>query len=196
MLIEYKSAKSEKDLQGILTLQKKNLARQLDTAEIISQGFVTVDHTYEQLKKLNDIEQHIIAKDGDKVIGYILAMTAASRHDIPVLVPMFDLFDSIRLKGKKIADFRYMVIGQVCVDKVYRGQGVFDNCYKKYREQFSPEYDFAITEIAANNLRSLHAHTRVGFRELQRHTGSDHTEWIIVIWEWNENFSTSGQNLF
>lgn len=195
MPLEYISATSNQDLLGILTLQKKNLAGQLDAAEIRSQGFVTVDHSYEQLEKLNAIEQHIIARDGDKVIGYILAMTSCSRHDIPVLVPMFEQFDSIGYKGKKIIDFRYMVVGQVCVDKAYRGRGVFDNCYSKYREQFSPDYDFAITEIALSNQRSLHAHFRVGFRELHRYTGPDQTEWIIVIWEWNENSSVSGQDL-
>lgn len=191
MPLEYKSACSTEDLQGILCLQKMNLAHNLDTAEIKSQGFVTVDHSFEQLKKLNDIEQHILAKDGDKVIGYILAMTSCSRHAIAVLVPMFELFEQISYRGKKIADFRYMVVGQVCVDKDYRGRGVFDNCYGKYREQFSPNYDFAITEIALSNQRSLRAHFRAGFRELHRYTGPDHTEWSIVIWEWNEDLSGS-----
>lgn len=186
MAMEYQSANSAEDLQDILRLQKSNLARNLEAAEIESQGFVTVDHSYEQLKRLNDIEQHVIAKDGGKLVGYILAMTARSCKDIPVLVPMFEQFDSIGYKGKKIADFRYMVVGQVCVDKAYRGQDVFDNSYNKYREHFSPDYDFAITEIALSNQRSLHAHFRVGFRELHRYTGPDQTAWIIVIWEWKE----------
>jgi hypothetical protein len=87
-MIEFTTANSKSDLEGILILQKSNLAKGLSFEEIQSQGFVTVDHSFDQLKKLNDIEKHVIAKDDEKVIAYVLAMTQKSRHDIPILVPM------------------------------------------------------------------------------------------------------------
>ncbi|HEV8504803.1 MAG TPA: hypothetical protein VGQ53_05370 [Chitinophagaceae bacterium] len=61
-MIVYTTADSKNDLQGILDLQKQNLAAGLPLDEIQSQGFVTVDHSYEQLQKLNDYEKHVIAK--------------------------------------------------------------------------------------------------------------------------------------
>src|SRR5678815_1652837 len=94
-MIIYTTANSTNDLEGILALQKINLAPSLTKDEIANQGFVTVDHSYDQLKKLNDREKHIIAKENDKVIGYLLAMTKQSRSDIPILVPMFELFETI-----------------------------------------------------------------------------------------------------
>lgn len=181
------TADTEKDLQGILTLQKENLAHRLPEDEINSQGFVTVDHTFEQLQKMNAIEKHIIAKDNDKVVGYILAMTENSKQDIPILLPMFQMFDETNYKGKMIANFNYLVVGQVCIAKAYRGRGVFDHCYAAYKKLYRGKYDFVITEIAVANTRSLHAHKRIGFEEVHRYTSPDSVEWAIVLWDWSEN---------
>lgn len=183
-MIIYTTANTKKDLEGVLALQKINLARTITKAEIQSQGFVTVDHTYDQLSKLNEHEKHVIAKDNDKVIGYLLAMTKESKHDIPILVPMFAQFDKIYYKNKKIAEYNYMVVGQVCVDKAYRGQGILDNCYEAYKKLFRNKYDFAITEIACSNTRSLSAHKRIGFKEINIYTSPDKTDWSVVIWDW------------
>ena len=183
MLIFVK-ATSASDLEGILFLQKKNLAQGLSTEEIQSQGFVTVNHSFEQLKGLNDIEQHVVAKDGDKIVGYVLAMTQQSRNDIPILLPMFDAFGKIIFNDKKVNDCHYIVVGQVCVDKAYRGQGIFDKCYLAYQEFYKSKYDFAITEIATTNTRSLQAHKRIGFKEINSYVAPDKTEWIVVLWDW------------
>src|SRR4030095_8503075 len=133
-MIVYTTANSKNDLEGILNLQKRNLASSLTKAEIQSQGLVTVDHSYEQLARLNDHEKHVIAKENEKVIGYLLAMTKRSRLDIPILIPMFDLFDTISFDNRKISEYDYLVVGQVCIDKAWRGQGILDHCYAAYRD--------------------------------------------------------------
>ncbi|HVF81518.1 MAG TPA: hypothetical protein VM884_06275, partial [Flavisolibacter sp.] len=120
-MITYTTSTSVQDLQGILLLQKANLPTNLTEAEMAAQGFVTVVHSLADLQKLNETEQHIIAKASNKVIGYLLAMTAASKDAIPVLQPMFALFNSLQFQNKPVAAFNYMVVGQVCVDKAYRG---------------------------------------------------------------------------
>ncbi len=183
-MLTFSKAASTIDLEGILQLQKANLAQGLSLEEIQSQGFVTVNHSFEQLKKLNDFEKHVIAKDGDKVVGYVLAMTPQSKLDIPILFPMFDAFDKIIFNGRKVSDCHYIVVGQVCVDKAYRGQGIFDQCYTAYKEFYEDKYDFAITEIATTNTRSLQAHRRIGFQEINSYFAPDKTEWIVVVWDW------------
>ena len=176
--------KSISDLHGILALQRQNLTINLQPDEIQSQGFVTVHHSFDQLKQLDDYEKHILAKDGDRVVGYVLAMTEKSKADIAVLIPMFEIFDQIVFKDRKISDFNYLVIGQVCVDKEYRGQGIFDKCYEAYGKHYRGKFDFAITEIAVTNTRSLRAHFRIGFKEIHRYV-SGGTDWSIVLWDWN-----------
>ncbi len=185
-MITYTTSKTTAELEGILQLQKANLARGLTHEEIQNQGFVTVHHSYDQLTQLNDIEQHLIAKDGDQVIGYLLAMTAASKHDLPILIPMFEAFDDIDYLGKKISAYHYLVVGQVCIGKEYRGQGILDQCYAAYKEFFGSKYDFAITEIARNNPRSLNAHKRIGFVEIHTYTDPEGTEWAVVVWDWGK----------
>lgn len=185
-MIIFDTANSLTDLQGILELQRQNLKKNLTDQEITTQGFLTVNHTLDQLQKLNTNVKHIVAKDDNKIIGYLLAMTQKSKFDIPVLIPMFKIFNETYFNGKVITNYNYIVIGQACIDKSYRGQGVFDKCYNAYREYYKDKYDFAITEIAKTNLRSLNAHKRAGFNEIKTYTSPDNIEWVIVVWNWNE----------
>lgn len=183
-------SKTAQDLQGILDLQLENHLTTLSAEEKESQGFVTVRHTFEQLEEMNHIAPHIIAKEGEKVVGYILAMTKASRNLIQVLIPMFDQFDRIIYQSKSVSDFNYMGVGQVCIGKEQRGKGLFDQMYQAYQQAFQSSYDFAITEIALSNVRSLAAHHRVGFEII--HQFEDETQaWAIVAWDWKKIRSRS-----
>ncbi|MFC6999507.1 GNAT family N-acetyltransferase [Rufibacter roseus] len=186
-MIAYSTSKNNIELEGILSLQKANLKIGLSEGEIESQGFVTVNHDLKTLKKLNQIEEHIIAKDGEKVVAYVLSMTKKSRFDIPILIPMFEVFDKVVYKVKLLSAYNYMVVGQVCVDKDYRGKGIFGDCYSAYKQHHSEKYDFAITEIAKTNLRSLNAHKRVGFKEIVSYTDPNKIEWIVVLWDWKNS---------
>ncbi|MFN3999293.1 N-acetyltransferase family protein [Algoriphagus sp.] len=183
MEIQFKLTKTDAELRGILDLQKLNLLGEISEEEKTNQGFVTVQHNLDQLRLMHELEPHVIAKEGEKVIGYILAMTKESRDLVPVLVPMFEQFDRLIFEEKKLSAYDYMVIGQICVGKGYRGQGIFDKMYELYRSTFCSRYDFAITEIALTNFRSLKAHQRVGFRTI--HEFEDTTQkWAIVLLNW------------
>lgn len=184
MKVEYHTADSDDDLRGVLTLQVKNLARSLSANEKAEQGFVTVEHCFDLLKKLNNTEKHIVAKSNNIIVGYVLSMTKNARAEIPFLYPMFDVFDRTAYLDRSISEYNYIIVGQVCVDKDFRGQGIFDNCYKAYKDFHKDTYDFAITEIAQTNLRSLNAHKRIGFKELTSYTDSYNTTWIVVVWDW------------
>jgi GNAT superfamily N-acetyltransferase len=186
-MINYATANTNEDLIGILDLQKTNLRNVLTKQEMESQGFLTVIHHFNDLRKLNDIENHVVAKEGEKVIAYLLAMTKESKFEIPALIPMFETFDQTYFNGKYISDYNYIIVGQVCVDKQYRGQGIIDKCYDQYKNQFGGKYDFAITEIASTNIRSLTAHKRIGFKEISRHNPADVSEWCIVAWDWKNS---------
>ncbi|HTF17199.1 MAG TPA: GNAT family N-acetyltransferase [Chryseolinea sp.] len=183
-MIQYTTAGSDQHLQGILDLQRQNLARNLDESELRSQGFVTVLHTIEDLRKMNAFERHVIAVDDERVVAYLLAMTWASRNDIPVLVPMFDTIASIVYAGRPLVASSYIVVGQACVDKSYRGQGVFDEIYRHYARCFRDKYPYVITEIDTANTRSIRAHRRVGFETIKQYTAPDGVTWQIVLWDW------------
>lgn len=185
-MIVYTDSKTDKELTQIIALQKENLAQNLTPLEVENQGFVTVIHSLEGLREMNDYAHHIIIKNEENVVGYVLAMTQKSKADIPVLIPLFNLFEELKFKNKHIADYNYIVAGQVCIHKNYRGQGLLDECYVFYKNYFKSRYDFVITEIASNNLRSLHAHQRIGFVKIHQYVDDFDTEWCVVIWDWLE----------
>lgn len=184
-MITYTTSSTDKELAEILALQKVNLKENITENEMNSQGFLTVSHTLQDLKTLNNYENHLIIKDDEIVIGYILAMTAYSKHDIPILIPMFEIFDKINYMGRLISAYNYIVIGQVCIGKNYRGQGILYHAYVAYKSYFSEKYDFAITEISTSNTRSLNAHKKAGFSEIYTYTDSNDIEWSVVIWDWS-----------
>ncbi|PHN04761.1 GNAT family N-acetyltransferase [Flavilitoribacter nigricans] len=185
MAVYFGNPNGIEDIHQILGLQRVNLPTSISNEELEDQGFVTVRHTVELLSDMNAAEPQIIAKDGDQVVGYALVMLPAFAERVPVLVPMFELLDSLSFKDRILADCNYYVIGQVCVAKSHRGQGVFDGLYVQHHKQMSGRYDFVITEIATRNRRSLRAHARVGFKTIHQFTAPDGEAWDIVLWDWS-----------
>lgn len=184
-MIIFKRAGTKEELQGILALQKNNLPKFISEEEKKTQGFVTVHHSYEILEKMNNAESAIIAKDGNEVIAYLLAMRKELKNDIPVLVPMFEILDKIIYKGMALSEYNYIVVGQVCVSKNHRGTGLLDKCYDEYKKYLSSQYDFAVTEIDKENLRSIKAHKRIGFELLHNYNSPLGRSWDIIIWNWS-----------
>lgn len=181
--IRFTTIADDNDIRQVLALQHANLSTQVSADTATSQGFVTVQHDFDLLKKMNEAIPQVIAKDDDKVVGYALVMLPSFQNLIPVLKPMFLLFDSLDFNGKKVAEYQYYVMGQICVAEGYRGAGIFDGLYQQHRTLFNSQFDFVATEIASRNTRSIRAHQRVGFQTI--HTFQDETDhWEIVVWDW------------
>lgn len=183
MLI-YSKSNSDSELIQILQLQQNNLSGNLTQEQMVSQGFVTLKHSFDLLKKLNVIENNIIVKDGNDVVGYVLAMTAASSREMPILFDMYESFNHIKYKHITIASYNYLVVGQVCISPEYRGKGVFEKLYESYKNHFKDRYDFAITEISTKNNRSKKAHEKVGFKKIHDYIDRDGAGWEVVLWDW------------
>lgn len=174
---------SAQELQQILDLQKKYLVSNIGKEEMQSQGFLTVQHTLELLQQMHSLAPSIIIKDGNEVAAYAIVMLRECRELIPELVPMFNTFDQLEYKGKPLTEYSFYVMGQICVAKEYRGQGLFDILYQKHHEVYHPPFNFIITEVAMRNTRSMRAHERVGFKTIHTYTDElDH--WAVVLWDW------------
>ena len=172
------------DLQQILILQQKNLAEQLDKSEIQSQGFVTIRHTLKVLEQMNNLAPSVIIKEEGNVIAYALTMLKECRQIIPDLEPMFRLFATLQWNGRPLNQYRFYVMGQVCIDKMYRGKGLFEKLYQHHKKIYGTTYDLFLTEIATRNHRSLRAHEKTGFKTI--HTYKDNLdEWAVVGWDWS-----------
>ena len=180
-MITYGISNTEDELKGILDLQQFNLPQNISNEELESQGFVTVKHDLDLLTKMNYSYQHIIAKEGENVLGYALVMLRKWKDDIPVLVEMFDQIDSIDFDGRKLGAAKYFIMGQVCVAKSQRGQGVFAGLYTEMKKRMHTDFDYVITEIASRNYRSLRAHEKVSFEVIKTYQIGDGEEWVLVL---------------
>lgn len=176
MTIQIGRAQSRLELEQILSLQKNNSPNSLSVKEMEQEGFVTVTHTLDLLDDMNKVCQHIIAKENDKIIGYALCMHPKFSNEIDVLKPMFKEINSVLPPGEK-----YMIMGQVCIDKGYRKMGVFQNLYKKMKAVIKTNYNCIITEVDALNKRSLNAHFAVGFIELKTYNSNGRTWHLLVL---------------
>ena len=174
----YKRASTLDELEQIRTLQLQNSSQNITSEEKLQEGFVTVQHTVALLEQMNTACAHIIAKDEEKVVGFALVMLSSFRNEIEVLIPMFERIDSLIPTGKS-----YVIMGQVCVDKNYRKQGIFRGLYDFYRTQLQQEFDFLITEVANVNLRSMSAHEAIGFKAIDSYE-EDGIIWNIMLWDW------------
>lgn len=180
---DIKYADSLHDLHGILTLQAQNIKQHLSQKEKQKEGFVTVEHSIEQLKKMQRVSSQIVALHNNTVVGYALVMPPQLRKTIPVLTPLFDLLDTLKYKGKYLKNQAYYVMGQICIEKDFRGHGLFRQLYTAHRKRLCSLYDFCITEISSSNIKSLNAHQKIGFEKLHAfHDGTD--DWIVVLWDW------------
>ena len=174
-MIEFKVTTTTKELEQILALQQLNLSKNLTEEEKQIQGFVTIEHKFETLHKMHCMHPHTIAVDNNKVIGYALSMSKAFGDAIPILRPMF-----AKLKEANITN-DFMVMGQVCIAKNYRGKGVFRGLYTKMGANFSGRFSNIITEVDALNTRSLNAHYAIGFKNFSEYKANGQL-WVIMSW--------------
>lgn len=172
--IEYTRASKEEELLQILELQAANRPEVLSPDGIKREGFVTVKHDLELLRRMNDRCPHILAKDGDTVAGYALCMHPEFKEEISIIAPMF------RRAEKLLPDKSFIVMGQVCVGKQYRKMGIFRKLYEAMADAVLPDFDLIVTEVDDTNQRSLQAHLAVGFKVLEEYE-ADGRKWHLII---------------
>jgi predicted GNAT family N-acyltransferase len=170
-------------LHEILDLQRKNLRSSLSTSESDDQGFVTMQYTFDELKKMHEATPHLVILLDDHVIGYALAMPRTYGYFFSELEPMFNMIDAQISKETPTVESDYLVMGQICIAKEFRGTGLFQQLYDVYLNKYIPQFSLVVTEIAAINKRSMSAHKKVGFQEVATYVGADGIEWVIVLYK-------------
>jgi len=174
-MISYKQAETDNELSQILALQQSNLPKSLTKEEMEKEGFLTVEHSFSLLKEMNEVCKHTIAVAKGEVIGYALSMHPLFGNEIAVLKPMF--FEINKIASQNTG---YIIMGQICISKTYRGKGVFKGLYTSMRSFLPDKFSKIITEVDAKNARSIKAHNAIGFKELKRYWSGD-KEWSLIV---------------
>ena len=186
MTVEYTLVRGASDVEQILALQAENHRDAVDAATAEREGFTSVRHEPAVLHAMNRAYPSAIARSGDELAGYCLMMPQAFRARVPILAPMFALLDTLAWRDEPLAgNPRWFVMGQVCVARAFRGEGVFDGIYRTLRDAYAAQFDFVVTEISQRNPRSMRAHRRVGFETLHvHHDPAADEHWEMVVWDW------------
>ncbi|MDG2430875.1 GNAT family N-acetyltransferase [Flavobacterium sp.] len=176
--IKYKRATSREELEQIIALQVKNHTDSLPLEEKNQEGFVSVQHSIALLEKMNRACAHILVKENENVVGFALVMLTTFRKEIKMLIPMFERIDKLVFKNEK-----YVIMGQICIHKKYRQQGLFKGMYAYFKAELQSEYNCVFTEVSLQNKRSIEAHKAVGFQDSISYT-ADGITWSIIRWDW------------
>jgi len=109
----------------------------------------------------------------------------ALRGKHALLDDLFYQIDKLSVRSKKLENADYVVVGQLCVAKSHRGQGLSQKIYAFFKDALSPKYEYCLTDVDDQNPRSLSAHLKTGFEIIGaiEYGGS---KWQIVLWDWNK----------
>lgn len=180
-----KRVTNREEIEGIKRLQTANLRKNLSPEEIRTQGFVTAEYSLDFLERMNRETPAIIAVKDGKVVGYALVATRALIGEHELLDDLFRQVDEQVFRGVKLSEKNYVLVGQLCVAKEYRGKGLSGKMYEFFRSQLSGQFDYCLTDVQVSNPRSISAHLRSGF-EILGQLSYGGCPWKIVIWDWRD----------
>lgn len=183
-MIAITTVSTNEELEQIHELNKENIKHGLSAEEKQEQGFVTWLYSLELLQQMHQLARSIIAKDGDKVVGYALVTPREASSFHPDLATMIAHTEEVIYKNKPLHDFRYYIMGQICIAKEYRSKGLFNQLYQHHKTLYSKDFDLLVTEVSTSNARSQRAHEKVGFTTIHTYHDAD-DEWNVVVWEFN-----------
>jgi hypothetical protein len=179
-----KRLSSRKEIIGVKELQSSNLKTVLDETEISKQGFLTAEYSIEFLEKINKIQPSIIMVDKEKVIGYALVISRKIYGIHNLIDGMFNKIDDLIYQEEKLKEVNYSIVGQLCIEKSYRGTGLVNKIYNFYRKELSEDFKYLVTGVDEKNVRSIKAHFNTGF-EIIGKISFNSCPGHIIIWNWN-----------
>lgn len=172
----------EKDLDEVFALQQRY---HVDTIseEDKPDGFVTTLFTTDQLRALMEQEQGVsIAVSDGKVIGYAMAGSWEFWSEWPLFEYMIERLNEDNYCGDTMTVENSYQYGPICVDKEYRGTGVFQGLFWFSLKTMADKYPYMLTFINQINPRSYKAHTeKVGMDVIKTFEFNDNDYWELGI---------------
>lgn len=155
------------DFDQVVTLQKANALLALPE-DARGDGFLSSDFTAEHFEQMAQSVDLVVAREAGKVIGFLCASTLDFNRNMPLPAAMMQRFPHLKIRSRNFDEVLSYITGPVCVEKSYRGQGVFEALYNKLFDATAMNYDVALAFIATSNPRSLKAHEKVNMNVIDQ----------------------------
>ena len=152
------------DFAGILHLQHQNLITTLHGKDL-SQGFLSIDFTSEQLHRINSELGIFVALQDEEVIGYLMVESVEFAGGSPLLAHLLNRMKEIVIHEVPLSPCRLFVYGPVCIDRQHRGKRILEELFNVMLQALQGQYDVGVAFVSSLNLRSFNAHkNKLGMR--------------------------------
>jgi len=175
--MNYRRALAE-DLAGVASLQNDNLMTHLEPDKL-TDGFLSGSFTEEQFSRMNDDLCVVVCLDADRVVGFLCTSTTDYNRQFGLPAAMIARYPHATYGGRPLSAFTSFVAGPVCVDKQYRGMGIFEGLYRALVGLLPVKYEVVVTFVSVDNPRSIHAHEKVGLKKVD-HFEFSGREFVIL----------------
>ena len=148
------------EFDGVMALLRANHVDNLNEAER-KDGFVTTNMTPAQMTALIAEENGVtVALDGDKVTAFAFAAPWIFWSQWPFFQNMIRILGDYRFEGVTLTEENSYQYGPVCVDRSYRGRGLFERVFAASLRTMEDRYPIMATFVNRANPRSYAAHSR------------------------------------
>ncbi len=162
------------DVDDILAIQQANLSKnRLDTPRPLLKDIIRDNEVAVAREKLTEPSEQ------GRVIGYLIPLSWYHALQIPPFMHFLRALETVSLQGKPLMSHRYQIFGQLAIAREYRGLNLMRPLHDFLKGRLQPA-DYLVTEINAQNTRSLHACAKIGWRSVQTYQHRAQL-WHIVI---------------
>lgn len=148
------------ECDGVLALLRANHADHLNEAEK-KDGFVTTNMTPAQMTALITEENGVtVALEGERVTAFALAAPWNFWSQWPFFQNMIRILGAYRFNGQTLTEDNSYQYGPVCIDKDFRGRGIFERVFAASLRTMEDRYPIMVTFVNQVNPRSYAAHSR------------------------------------
>jgi hypothetical protein len=185
--LSYKIAQIS-DVDGVLALQELYLVANLTETEKAA-GFVTTPFTVSQLNEVIEKKELFIAKDHNKIIGYIFAGSWDFFKQWPIFEYMSSLLSELHFLDYTFTLTNSFQYGPICIHKEYRGSGLITPLFEFMRTHMIEKYPLALTFINKINIPSTKAHTQKLNWSIISEFQFNNNDYYILAYDMNQALS-------
>lgn len=149
------------NIDEILALNSKYLATHLSEKQRQG-GFIRIEYSNNELRKIVEAKEIVIASDNGRVIGYYLIGRKSDNLALNYQKnKALSLFDTRSIKFNNIG---YGC--QVCIGEEYRNNGIFRKMLSTLTDLVKDKYSHLLCSISDDNVVSLRTHMNNGWQPI------------------------------
>ncbi|NCX94368.1 MAG: hypothetical protein EBX40_06810, partial [Gammaproteobacteria bacterium] len=176
--IQYRTA-TPSDLPDLVALQNQNLFSVLTESER-REGFLLRALTAEDFNAILDNLSIQIARDNDRLCGYLCGHTFNLRSRFPWLNQIAEHCQTLRYQNKLLMEYPSFLASILCIDREYRKTSLFFRLCNAMLQAVPTEKELVLTFVSVHNLHSLKACLDIDFHPLKKIKIGEHEFWLLV----------------